>query len=62
MIEKVVNVINNDVHFIGTANGNEYRCRFEAPSEKVALDLKKILESSIGKSLLSIGNVDLPAN
>ena len=34
----------------------------ESKIEKVALDLKKILESSIGKSLLSIGNVDLPAN
>jgi len=60
MIEKVVSVFDDTVCFTGTANGNEHTYDFKAPNEKVALDLKRILESNIGKSVFSVGDVELP--
>jgi hypothetical protein len=59
MIEKVVSVLDDNVCFTGTANGNRHTYDFKAPNEKVALNLKKILESNIGKSVFSVGGVEL---
>lgn len=59
MIEKVVSVVGDNVCFTGTANGNQHTYDFKAPNEKVALNLKKILESNIGKSVFSVGDVEL---
>lgn len=62
MIEKVVSVREKWITFTGTANGNQHTYDFEAPSEEVALDLKKILESNIGKSVFTVGDAELSAN
>ena len=60
MIEKVVSIFDDNVCFTGTANGNQHTYDFKAPNEEVALDLKKILESNIGRSVFSVGDVELP--
>ena len=43
MIEKVVSVLDDNVCFTGTANGVQHTYDFKAPNEKLALNLKKIL-------------------
>lgn len=60
MIEKVVSVLDDNLCFTGTANGKQHTYDFKAPNEKVALTLKKVLEFNIGKSLFSVGDVELP--
>jgi hypothetical protein len=60
MIEKVVSIFDENVCFTGTANGNQHTYDFKAPNEEVALDLKKILDSNIGRSVFSVGDVELP--
>jgi hypothetical protein len=59
MIEKVVSVVEDNICFTGTANGNQLTYYFKAPNEKVALNLKKILDLNIGKSVFSVGDVEL---
>jgi hypothetical protein len=59
MIEKIVSVRDENVCFTVTANDNQDTCDFKAPNEKVALNLKKILESNVGKSVFSVGDVEL---
>jgi len=62
VIEKVVRVSEKWITFTGKAYGNQHTYDFEAPSEDVALDLKKILESNIGKTLFSVGDAELSVN
>jgi hypothetical protein len=59
MIEKVVSVLDDNVCFTGTANGIQHTYDFKALNDKIALNLKKILESNIGKSVFSVGDVEL---
>jgi hypothetical protein len=59
MIEKVVSVLDDNVCFSGTASGNQHAYDFEAPNKGVTLNLKKILESNIGMSVFSVGEVEL---
>jgi hypothetical protein len=62
IIGKVVSVREKRITFAATASGNPHTYVYEAPSEKIALDLKTIIESNIGKSLISIGDAELPAS
>jgi hypothetical protein len=62
LIEKVESVRGKRITFTANASGNSHTYVFEAPSEKVALDLEKILESNSGKSLFSVGDAELLAN
>jgi hypothetical protein len=62
LIEKVVSVSGKRITFTAKASENPHMYVFEAPSEKVALDLEKILESNIGKSLFSVGDAELLAS
>jgi hypothetical protein len=59
VIEKVVGVLDDNVCFTGTANRNRHTYDFKAPNGEVALNLKRILESNIGKSVFSVGDVEL---
>jgi hypothetical protein len=60
IVRKVVHVQKYWILFSCEFDGKFYAYDFEAPNEAVLLKVKSILEGNVGKSLLSIGEIEIP--
>lgn len=60
MIKRVVRIVKNRVDLICTFEGKDVNYPFNAPDEKTAQKLGVILNNNIGKTLFSIGTIEIP--
>jgi len=59
-IKRIVRIVENRVDFICTFEGKDVNYSFAAPDEKTAQKLGIILNSNVGKTLFSIGTIEIP--
>ena len=60
IVESVLSVRDNWIIFLCEFGGDQYPCLFLTKDGATSLTLKAILEANIGKSLFSIGEVEIP--
>jgi len=60
IVESVLSVRDNWIIFSCKFGGDQYPCFFLTKDGATSLALKAILEANIGKSLLSIGEMEIP--
>ena len=60
LIQRVVRIVKNRVDFICTDEAKDLNYTFPAPDEKTAQKLEVILNNNIGKTLFSIGTIEIP--
>jgi hypothetical protein len=61
ILKDVVRSHNNWVTFVCSFDRDDHKYDFEAPDKSDALQVEKILKSNIGKSLLEIGEIEIPS-
>jgi hypothetical protein len=60
LIEKVTRINGKKITFVCTLEGKARTYDFSAPDERVAEELKTILENNAGLSLFSVGTIEIP--
>ncbi len=62
IIENVVRVDGEKITFTCTFNGKLQSYDFSAPDEKIAAKLAVILKDNVGKTLFSVGMIEIPGD
>ena len=62
IIENVVRIDGKEITFTCTFDGKRQSYDFAAPDEKIAAKLAVILKDNVGKTLFSVGTIELPGN
>jgi hypothetical protein len=62
ILKNVVRSHHNWVTFVCSFDRDDHKYDFEAPDKSDALQVEKILKGNIGKSLLEIGEIEVPSD
>jgi len=61
IVKEVITSHRNWVTFTGSFGGKDLTYDFETPDKTFALQLKEIIKANTGRTLLEIGNIDIPS-